>query len=65
MDHSVREGGVVGQQVVYLRNPDYMPRDEMPSGSTGGKKVHLDKVIWQYALDPWETTEDLAAGEID
>jgi peptide/nickel transport system substrate-binding protein len=54
-----------GQQVVYLRNPDYMPRDEMPSGSTGGKKVHLDKVIWRYALDPWETAEDLAAGEID
>ena len=35
----VREGGVAGQQVVYLRNPDYMPRDEMPSGSTGGRKV--------------------------
>ena len=50
---------------MYLRNPDYMPRDEMPSGSTGGKKVHLDKVIWRYALDPWETAEDLAAGEID
>ena len=50
---------------MYLRNPDYMPRDEMPSGSTGGRKVHLDKVIWRYALDPRETAEDLAAGEID
>ena len=56
---------MAGQQVVYLRNPDYMPRDEMPSGSTGGRKVHLDKVIWRYALDPRETAEDLAAGEID
>jgi peptide/nickel transport system substrate-binding protein len=27
-----------GEQVVYLRNPDYIPRDETPSGSTGGKR---------------------------
>src|SRR5215472_9637699 len=26
-----------GEQAVYLRNPDYIPRDEAPSGSTGGK----------------------------
>jgi peptide/nickel transport system substrate-binding protein len=37
-----------GEQVVYVRNADYIPRDETPSGSTGGKKVHLDKVIWRY-----------------
>ena len=24
-----------GEQVVYVRNPDYIPRDESPSGSTG------------------------------
>ena len=28
-----------GEQVMYVRNPDYIPRDEPPSGSTGGKKV--------------------------
>jgi len=28
-----------GEQVVYLRNPDYIPRDETPSGSTGGPAV--------------------------
>jgi peptide/nickel transport system substrate-binding protein len=34
-----------GDQVVYVRSPNYIPRDEMPSGSTGSKKVYLDRVI--------------------
>ena len=34
-----------GEQVVYLRNSDYVPREEAPSGSTGGKRVYLDQVI--------------------
>jgi len=54
-----------GEQVVYVRNPDYVPRDETPSGSTGGKRVYLDKVIWRYLPDPWDAAEDLAAGEAD
>jgi peptide/nickel transport system substrate-binding protein len=54
-----------GEQVVYVRNPDYIPRDETPSGSTGGKKVYLDKVIWRYIPDPWDAANDLAAGEVD
>jgi peptide/nickel transport system substrate-binding protein len=54
-----------GEQVVYVRNPDYIPRDETPSGSTGGKKVYLDKVIWRYIPDPWDAAEDLAAGDVD
>ena len=28
-----------GNQVVYVKNPDYRPRSEKPSGSTGGKAV--------------------------
>ena len=54
-----------GEQVVYLRNPDYVPRDEPPSGSTGGKKVYVDKVIWRYIPDPWDAAEALAAGEAE
>jgi peptide/nickel transport system substrate-binding protein len=54
-----------GEQVVYERNSDYMPRDETPSGSSGGKKVFLDKIIWRYIPDPWEAAEDLAAGKVD
>ena len=44
-----------------MRNADYIPRDEAPSGSTGGKKAYLDKVIWKYIPDPWEAAEALAA----
>lgn len=54
-----------GEQIVYLRNQDYVPRDETPSGSAGGKKVYLDKVIWRYIPDPWEATEALSSGEDD
>ena len=41
-----------GEQAVYVRNPDYVPRDEPPSGSTGGKRAYLDKVIWRFIADP-------------
>ena len=54
-----------GEQAVYVRNPEYIPRDEPPSGSTGGKKVYLDEVIWRYIPDPWEAAEALTAGEVD
>jgi peptide/nickel transport system substrate-binding protein len=54
-----------GEQVVYLRNPDYVPREDMPSGSTGGKKAYLDRVIWRYLPDPFEAAEALSAGEAD
>src|SRR3984893_2236060 len=52
-----------GEQVVYLRNTDYLPREGTPSGSTGGKKVYLDKVIWRDIPDPWESAAARAAGE--
>jgi peptide/nickel transport system substrate-binding protein len=54
-----------GEQVVYLRNPDYVSREEAPSGSTGGKPVYLDKVVWRYVADPWDAADGLAAGEVD
>jgi peptide/nickel transport system substrate-binding protein len=54
-----------GEQVVYRRNLDYISRDEPPSGSIGGKKVHLDKVIWRYIPDPWDAAEALTSGEVD
>jgi peptide/nickel transport system substrate-binding protein len=54
-----------GAQSVYMRNPDYIPRGEAPSGSTGGKRVYLDKVIWRYIADSWDAANYLAAGEVD
>jgi len=54
-----------GKQAVYVRNPDYVPRPEAPSGSTGGKNVYLDKVIWRYIPDPMDAAAALEAGEVD
>src|SRR6266404_8311451 len=54
-----------GNQAVYVRNPSYVPRNEAPSGSTGGKKAYLDKVIWRYIPDPTTAADALAAGEVD
>jgi len=54
-----------GHQVVYVRNPDYVPRAGAPSGSTGGKKVNVDRVIWRYIPDQATAAAALEAGEID
>src|SRR6266540_3367467 len=54
-----------GNQVVYVRNPDYVPRSDVPSGSTGGKKVNLDKVVWRYIPDAATAAAALDAGEVD
>ena len=61
----VRDAWQPGEQAEYVRNADYIPRDEAPSGSTGGKKVYLDKVIWRYVPDHWDAANYLAAGEVD
>ncbi len=54
-----------GYQVVYARNPDYVPRRDPPSGSTGAKKVAVDKVVWRYIPDAATTAAALEAGEVD
>src|SRR5262245_53552949 len=54
-----------GHQVVYERNPNYVPRSEAPSGAAGGKHVHLDRVVWRYMPDPATAAAALEAGELD
>jgi len=54
-----------GNRVVYVKNPDYVPRTESPSGSTGGKVVHLDKVIWLYIPDAATAGAALERNEVD
>ena len=54
-----------GNQVVYVKNPDYVPRQEAPSGAAGGKVVHVEKVVWRYIPDPATAAAALAAGEVD
>ncbi|PYM17452.1 MAG: ABC transporter substrate-binding protein [Candidatus Rokuibacteriota bacterium] len=54
-----------GHQVVYERNPSYVPRSEPPSGAAGGKHVYLDRVVWRYMPDPATAAAALEAGELD
>ena len=54
-----------GEKVVYLRNPDYRPRAEPPSGLAGGKVVKVDRVEIIEMPDPQQQVNAIAAGEID
>ena len=47
----VKEEWQPGNQVVYARNADYVPRSEPASGAAGGKHVYLDRVVWRYMPD--------------
>ena len=61
----VRDEWMPGSRVVYVRNPDYVPRPEPPSFAAGGKRVHVDRVEWQYIPDPATAQAALAAREVD
>lgn len=54
-----------GNEVVYERFADYNPRSEPPSGTTGGKRVYVDRVIWRYIPDPATAAAAIQAGEVD
>ncbi len=55
-----------GDRAVYLKNTKYVPRSEPPSGSTGGKRVYVDRVEWNLALrDTLAQVNALQKGEVD
>ncbi|MBL8341125.1 MAG: ABC transporter substrate-binding protein [Rubrivivax sp.] len=55
-----------GDKAVYLKNTKYVPRAEPPSGSTGGKRVFVDRVEWNLALrDAQAQVSALQKGEVD
>jgi peptide/nickel transport system substrate-binding protein len=55
-----------GDKAVYTKFAKYVPRSEPPSGSTGGKVVHVDRVEWNLALrDAQAQVNALQKGEVD
>ena len=54
-----------GHQVVYVKNTDYVPRNEPPSWASGGKVVKVDRVEWLYIPDAMTKAAALSAGEAD
>jgi peptide/nickel transport system substrate-binding protein len=54
-----------GEKVVYVRNPDYKPRSEPPSGLAGAKIAKLDRIEWVSIPDNQTAINALLSGEVD
>ncbi|MBV8190444.1 MAG: ABC transporter substrate-binding protein, partial [Alphaproteobacteria bacterium] len=54
-----------GEKVVYVKNPDYKPRPEPPSGLAGGKVAKVDRVEWISIPDNQTAINALISGEVD
>ena len=56
---------VPGSKVVYVRNPNYVPRKEPTSGLAGSRKAEMDRVEFLYMPDAQTALRALQNGEID
>ncbi|HEX8168450.1 MAG TPA: ABC transporter substrate-binding protein [Beijerinckiaceae bacterium] len=54
-----------GNRYVYDRNPDYVPRAEPASGLAGGKRVKIDRAVFENIGDEQTSLAALQNGEID
>jgi peptide/nickel transport system substrate-binding protein len=61
----VRDEWVPGSKAVFVKNTDYVPREDPPSFAAGGKVVKVDRVEWLYIPDTTTAAAALNAGEAD
>jgi peptide/nickel transport system substrate-binding protein len=61
----VKDGFEPGHKVVYVKNTEYVPRQEKPNWASGGKVVKVDQVEWLYVPDHATAAAALMAGEVD
>jgi peptide/nickel transport system substrate-binding protein len=61
----VREEWRPGVQIVYRRNPNYVPRSEPASGTAGGKVVNIDRLEWRIISDQQTAVLALINGDVD
>jgi peptide/nickel transport system substrate-binding protein len=61
----VREEFEPGHKAVYLKNPDYVPRNEPPDWATGGKVVKVNRIEWLVIPDVSTAAAALVNGEVD
>jgi peptide/nickel transport system substrate-binding protein len=61
----LRDEWVAGASAAYARNEKYVPRQEPPSRTAGGKVVHFDRVEWSVIPDPATQGGALQRGEVD
>lgn len=60
-----KEEWVPGNKVVYVKNPNYVPRSEPADGLAGGKVAKVDRVEWVYIPDANTAVAALQNGEVD
>ncbi|HWX47066.1 MAG TPA: ABC transporter substrate-binding protein [Roseomonas sp.] len=56
---------VSGSRVAYARFEQYVPRQEVPQRTAGGKVAHFDRIEWHVMPDAATAAAALQAGEID
>lgn len=61
----LREEWVPGSKTVYVKNKDYVPRNEPSSGTAGGKVAKADRIEWLVMPDQQTAQAALMNGEID
>ena len=61
----VQDEWVQGSHLAYARFDGYLPRDEPPSGTAGGKKVNVDRVVWTIMPDNNTAASALQTGAAD
>lgn len=61
----VKDAFVPGAAVLYVRNESYLPRQEKPEWSAGGKVANFDRVEWKIIPDAATAAAALQAGEVD
>ena len=61
----VKEEWVPGNKAVFVKNTDYVSREEAPSFAAGGKVAKVDRVEWLYIPDTTTAAAALNAGEAD
>ncbi|HWL79426.1 MAG TPA: ABC transporter substrate-binding protein [Roseomonas sp.] len=56
---------VSGSRVAYARFEQYVPRQEAPERTAGGKVAHFDRIEWHVMPDAATAAAALQAGEVD
>ena len=54
-----------GSKIVFVKNPDYVPRSDPADGYAGGKVVKVDRVEWNIIPDANTAVSALKKGEVD
>ena len=54
-----------GNRVAYARFEGYVPRDEPPSGTAGGKRMYFDRVNWSIIPDDATAAAGIQTGALD